>query len=484
MDGCLDSRRDFAPSEVLKCLQFILQPAAILALHQITIKSENPLNEEQKDALKALHMVSLMIPVGQEKSHTTAADDQEALGEYLRIAKIQIEQETELVLQEMIAKQQQTKEKQRAAKERNRVKRKADAEGSREDSETEEEQDETESHAGSRKRPKTTTAGDEPSSQPPNPRAPNPVNKNTDTTTRKTRKSTRPVGEGGGSTNKTLDHPPTPPNTPQTKPRGRPPARPKNTTTKPPPINEQSPIWRTVRQLDDLKLHHSLKSMLNADDLSPSLLLEGQNEPELTILPRGDQEATGPNSLEEGIMRCFMYALTSQSKGIYGRMRELFVTLFLGDYADQEFGKTGHINQAKAKRMVKKLIQAHDKAGADDQGPLPDGMKVSELEEKLVDQMPKMRVRGRVLVHLCYIFGTGCLFWLQDVLTENFLNRNAPLSGQYYDAAMIHLLDLKLATTAEDSKGNEIGDAVRAKLAQVFGVKKVSHDKGTRSQPN
>ncbi|KAG8532403.1 uncharacterized protein KY384_002888 [Bacidia gigantensis] len=234
-------------------------------------------------------------------------------------------------------------------------------------------------------------------------------------------------------------------------------------------FNPYSKMWHSIRRLESLSLHPTVASLLEQPDFSPELLLEAKGEPVLSLMyaQNGGLNASATTSyvnLGEGIAAAFLYTTTSQSRDVYGRLRSLFLALFFGDYAEQAFGKGGHINKRKSREMVEGLMQGSA-------GGRLNGITENDMAEKMMEDIPKMVARGKVLDVLCERFGVGSLFWLQECLTENCLDRNAPTSGAYFDSAMKNLNDLHLSAQVKKSGADKVGNQVRAELARVFGGK-------------
>ncbi|MDI1492127.1 MAG: hypothetical protein OHK93_003339 [Ramalina farinacea] len=84
--------------------------------------------------------------------------------------------------------------------------------------------------------------------------------------------------------------------------------------------------------------------------------------------------------------------------------------------------------------------------------------------------------QGQVLILLCENFTIGCLFWLQNTLTENFLKNRTTKSGIPYKDAIKELRRRELAGTAKKSGATELCDTVRAEHRRIYKVDEIAHD--------
>lgn len=75
---------------------------------------------------------------------------------------------------------------------------------------------------------------------------------------------------------------------------------------------------------------------------------------------------------------------------------------------------------------------------------------------------------GKHLNLLCATFGPGCIFYLSDLLSPNFLRNVFTASGASHDDAFAHLQKLGLKEAALKSGADRLGADAREVLIQPF----------------
>ncbi|KAG9526326.1 hypothetical protein KCV07_g857, partial [Aureobasidium melanogenum] len=205
--------------------------------------------------------------------------------------------------------------------------------------------------------------------------------------------------------------------------------------------------WQRVLNLQRLSLPPAIASLLQENGDPRDFL----NDKERLVYLTDDQEQDSGSAL----MVCYEFAQELQRREGVDRIRLLFIDLFFHDmirclFPEATGKKMGHLMKEDAAMLL---------AGWE-------GLDV-DIEE-LRNTMNDWSKCGRKLDWLCRKFGEGCLFYISDDLSQNFLLNQMPMDGEYTPAAMAHLKSLGLDRLAERSGANSMAAKIRKLLLEPF----------------
>ncbi|KAH0349969.1 hypothetical protein KCU81_g2687, partial [Aureobasidium melanogenum] len=119
------------------------------------------------------------------------------------------------------------------------------------------------------------------------------------------------------------------------------------------------------------------------------------------------------------------------------RLRELLISLALFDIGRDRFSRFS--GNKLSDRMKDEL-----------QSLFPEGDVIEQYKA------------GKNLTHLCEKFGLGCVLYLANLLSKDFLCKKFTASGRYHDGAIDHLNTLHLQQVARESGANDFVEKAKA----------------------
>lgn len=134
--------------------------------------------------------------------------------------------------------------------------------------------------------------------------------------------------------------------------------------------------------------------------------------------------ATDPTALEVErtpmgllVSRCFSLRRLRGEK-IITHVRWLFMILLIGDLAVEMFGSGCVLNKKKEEELRQSIIRQYESLNKEKRKEISySGEQDFALE--FTAYAKSAVAQGQVLILLCENFTIGCLFWLQNTLTEN-----------------------------------------------------------------
>lgn len=172
--------------------------------------------------------------------------------------------------------------------------------------------------------------------------------------------------------------------------------------------------WGAARNLQTLKLATVLASHLSFNkDHDACLFLDTQ----APSLPINSQALPDKSPMEVLVTQC-LSVKKQQSQTIISHVRWLFMTLSVGDIGIAMFGTGAHLTDTKRDEL--KEVIARRCTTMQDQEKKDIGLLgIENLATRVSKYAQTLLALGERLAWLCDQFGTGCLFWLQDTLTEH-----------------------------------------------------------------
>ncbi|KAL8692783.1 MAG: hypothetical protein Q9218_002254 [Villophora microphyllina] len=165
-----------------------------------------------------------------------------------------------------------------------------------------------------------------------------------------------------------------------------------------------------------------------------------------------------PDSDEaDAIIACLRYTWTLRSREAKDRIRWFFSMLFYFDLARLKYHRASGRVGTKMQKEIEKLVKERVRDPVD------------------LSQLGNWSIQGSKLHELCEAFGVGCLFYLEDLLTENFLKKQFTHSGSNHDEAFINLRNRGLSHEAAGSGANELGQNIRDYLIRPFTLASQGH---------
>ncbi|KAI4199855.1 MAG: hypothetical protein LQ348_001811 [Seirophora lacunosa] len=99
--------------------------------------------------------------------------------------------------------------------------------------------------------------------------------------------------------------------------------------------------------------------------------------------------------------------------------------------------------------------------------------KYNEKAWKMIEG-PLNVIKG--LIFLCEELGKGCIFWLNQELTDNFLAKRITRSGTSYDRAIALLRKHDLVQTMRQSGANELAKRIESHLVNVYRISEIHQE--------
>ena len=172
--------------------------------------------------------------------------------------------------------------------------------------------------------------------------------------------------------------------------------------------------WGRARTLQRLEMDDALVGHIEWNKSNdPLRFFEDQ-----TALLLARSQVLGQVPPFQALVECLISAKAQRRSNVIGHVRYLFKVLLIGDIAVTMFGRKGnikdeHISQLKD-FVIEKVEQMDDiernSVGlADNEKPI----------EELLTNLKTISKRGARLVWFCSQFGTGSLFWLHGLFTDN-----------------------------------------------------------------
>ncbi|KAL8824257.1 MAG: hypothetical protein Q9170_008214 [Blastenia crenularia] len=227
------------------------------------------------------------------------------------------------------------------------------------------------------------------------------------------------------------------------KKRGRPKQSPDNPSTVP---SAYSQPWGAILVAEQFKLSKVFRDLLADDTLDAApfftvaavtLPAPSEEEPTRSSFVKFCDDVYGMAHIEPIQVVC-----------------RLFLLVTLGEMAARLFGPKW--SNEKNQRLSKSIIRSHGK----------------ETYDSI--QRP-CRLANR-LDFVCQQFGKGCIFWLQEKLTENFLGNRVSMSGNNYEEAIQHATSKGLQASIQISGANELSCAIGAYLRRRYKIEQIDSD--------
>ena len=167
--------------------------------------------------------------------------------------------------------------------------------------------------------------------------------------------------------------------------------------------------WAAVRKLNSLSLEEVLDNHLTSNANRDASLFIGANY----VLLDGLNNASPMEALVSYCISLKQW----ESQEIINHVRWLFMTLLMGDIGRLMFG-TDVIIDERRQAELQVAVERHC-SRLEDVEKKKLGLGTQDLATKVYKASQTMLASGDKLVWLCEKFGTGCLFWLSQTLTNH-----------------------------------------------------------------
>ena len=162
-------------------------------------------------------------------------------------------------------------------------------------------------------------------------------------------------------------------------------------------------------ELDDALVRH-IKYNTEKDALS---FLNDQ-----TSLDPVHSQALEPLTPLEALTDCFLSANILRQNNVLGAVRYLFRILLIGDIVVTIYGRKGNIKDEQLNELRDFVSEKYEKMN-DKEKRSVGLVGIEEPTETLLMNLKTVARRGTKLVGFCRKFGTGSLFWLHSIFSDN-----------------------------------------------------------------
>ena len=172
--------------------------------------------------------------------------------------------------------------------------------------------------------------------------------------------------------------------------------------------------WGGARKLQSLELDNALLMHMQCNtERNASRFLNDQ----ISLIPV-NPSALGHLSPFEPLADCFISAKIQWQSNVLGSVRYLFRILLIGDIAITIYGKRCNIRDEQLNELRDFCCGKYEKM-SDKEKSCVGLVGKEEPTEVLLMNLKTVVKRGTRLVWFCSKFGTGSLFWLHSLFTDN-----------------------------------------------------------------